>query len=225
MNGKFSIDFAPELAKAVPGVRLYVIEAEVCNGPTPDRLWELIEACASGLRELLHLNEVSSRPGIAATRAAYKACGKDPNRYRPSSDALTRRVVKGMDLYRLESLIDIINLASLRSGYSIGCFDAEKIEGTRLTLGIGKEGEPYEGIGRGPLNISGMPVLRDNLGGIATPTSDNERTKVTLGTKRILVVINDYGDEEPPEQTVSSIIALLEEFAEGKNFIINTFRP
>lgn len=225
MSGKFSIDFSPEIAKAVPGVRLYVIEADVSNGPTPDRLWHMIEACAAGLREILQLNEVNSRPGIAATRAAYKACGKDPNRYRPSSDALTRRVVKGMDLYRLETLIDVINLASLRSGYSIGCFDADKIEGSRLTLGIGFEGEPYEGIGRGQLNISGMPVLRDNIGGIATPTSDNERTKVTPETKRILVVINVYGEEEPPEQTVSSIISLLEEFAEGDNFTINTFHP
>lgn len=77
-------------------------------------------------------------------------------------------------------------------GYSIGGFDADKIVGDALVLGIGKAGEPYEGIGRGELNIEGMPVYRDAVGGIGTPTSDNERTKLELGTTHLLTIINGY---------------------------------
>ncbi|MDE6556433.1 MAG: hypothetical protein K2K55_05660 [Duncaniella sp.] len=225
MDRKYNIEFSPDFATAVPTVRLFTIEASVVNSPTSDSLWQVMEDSASGLRELLTLGEVNKRPAISATRAAYKACGKDPNRYRPSADALTRRVVKGMDLYRLETLIDIINIASLRSGYSIGCFDADKIVGETLTLGIGREGEPYEGIGRGELNISSMPVLRDEIGGIGTPTSDNERTKVDLGSRRILVVINVYGEEEDPSQTVGGIIRLLGEYAQCEDYITDLFKP
>ena len=102
----------------------------------------------------------------------------------------------------MSTLVDLINLASIAYGYSIGGFDADKIvlpplsstgeENEGLVLGIGREGEPYEGIGRGPLNIAGLPVYRDALGGIGTPTSDHERTKLSLETKRLLTIVNGY---------------------------------
>ena len=89
-----------------------------------------------------------------------------------------------------------MNLASIRYGYSIGGFDADKFVGDTLTLGIGRAGEPYEGIGRGMLNIEGLPVYRDALGGVGTPTSDNERTKITLATTHLVVLINGYDGNE-----------------------------
>ena len=77
----------------------------------------------------------------------------------------------------------------MKYGYSIGAFDADKFVGDILTLGIGREGEPYEGIGRGMINIAGLPVYRDAIGGVGTPTSDNERTKVSLETTNLLVLL------------------------------------
>ena len=68
--------------------------------------------------------------------------------------------------------------------------------GDTLTLGIGREGEPYEGIGRGMINIHGLPVYRDAEGGVGTPTSDNERTKIDIHTRRLLVLINGYDGKE-----------------------------
>ena len=86
-------------------------------------------------------------------------------------------MLQGKELYQIDTLVDLVNLASIAFGYSIGGFDADKFVGDTLTLGIGREGEPYEGIGRGMLNIAGLPVYRDAQGGVGTPTSDNERTK------------------------------------------------
>ena len=84
---------------------------------------------------------------------------------------------------------------AIRSGYSIGGFDAMKIQGDRLVLGVGKEGEVYRGIGRGDLNIAGLPVYRDDIGGIGTPTSDEERTKIDMETTSLLMIINGYSGE------------------------------
>ncbi len=171
------------------------------------------------------LSDINKRPGIKATRDVYKALGKEPNRYRPSSEALCRRAVKGLELYRINALVDLINVLSLLSGYSIGGFDASKIDGDVLTLGVGREGEPFEAIGRGMLNICGMPVYRDNTGGIGTPTSDNERTKLDLSTTRLLMCINIYGEEMPADDVAGMAVNLLEKYAEANNITINYFRP
>ncbi len=69
----------------------------------------------------------------------------------------------------------------MQSGYSIGGFDADIIDGDTVTLGRGRQAEPFEAIGRGQLNIEGLPVYRDDTGPIGT-TSDHERTKLTPET-------------------------------------------
>lgn len=155
---------------------------------------------------------------IQATRRIYKLCGKDPSRYRPSGEALVRRVLQGKSLYQIDTLVDLINLASMKYGYSIGAFDADKFSGNTLTLGIGKEGEPYEGIGRGMINIAGLPVYRDAIGGVGTPTSDHERTKVTLSTTCLLVLVNGYdGSEQGVTDTAEYIIKLLNKYCSATN--------
>ena len=163
-------------------------------------------------------------PAIPATRQGYKKWGKDPSRYRPSSEALCRRILRrGIPLYQIDTLVDLINLASIYSGHSIGGFDLDKIQGDRLVLGIGKAGEPYEGIGRGELNIEGMPVYRDAVGGVGTPTSDNERTKISEGTTHLLAIMNGYSGSEGLEENVTYMVDLLKEFAEAQEVKIVYF--
>ncbi len=189
---------------------MVLIEAAVTDGPTPDALWAEIEAAAAEVA-LLPMEAVNKRPAIAATRAAYKALGKEPNRYRPSAEALCRRCVKGVGLYRSLAIIDLINLVSLRTGHSIGAFDADRIEGDTLTLGVGRPGEPYEAIGRGQLNIGHLPVYRDAAGGIGTPTSDNDRTKLTAETTRLLVTLNMYDGAD--DGSLDLTVRLLRQYA------------
>ena len=118
------------------------------------------------------------------------------------------------DLYQIDTAVDLINLASIAYGYSIGGFDAGKIVGDTLVLGIGREGEAYEGIGRGPLNIAGLPVYRDNQGGIGTPTSDHERTKLTLSTTHLLALVNGYdGNREQVLACAEYMQELLKKYA------------
>ncbi len=219
------IRFDDTIRGAAPGLTVVTVESDVTNVETSDELWSLLVRACDDIRSVTELSDINKRPGIKATRDVYKALGKEPNRYRPSSEALCRRAVKGKELYRINALVDLINVLSLLSGYSIGGFDASKIDGDVLTLGVGREGEPFEAIGRGMLNICGMPVYRDNTGGIGTPTSDNERTKLDLSTTRLLMCINIYGEEMPADDVAGMAVNLLEKYAEANNITINYFRP
>ena len=188
----------------------------VVNTPFCEALWKDIEALAAQFRQELTTETLKEISSIAATRRVYKSCGKDPSRYRPASEALIRRLLQGKELYQLNTLVDLINLASIAYGYSIGGFDAEKFVGDTLTLGIGREGEPYEGIGRGLINIHGLPVYRDAIGGVGTPTSDNERTKITLETRHLVVLINGYdGNEQRVCENAEYIQALLRKYCDS----------
>ena len=172
------------------------VEANVSNSPYCQPLWDEIDAMGNKYRSTLTTESLKQLSGIAATRRVYRACGKDPSRYRPASEALIRRQLTNKSLYQIDTLVDLTNLASIAYGYSIGGFDADKFDGDTLTLGIGRAGEPYEGISRGMINIEGLPIYRDATGGVGTPTSDNERTKITLETTHLVVLINGYDGNE-----------------------------
>ena len=206
-----------EIKNACPQFAGIAVSATVKNIPYSEELWRKIDEFTVRYREVYTTDSIKDMVTIRATREAYKKCGKDPSRYRPSGEALCRRILRGMPLYQIDTLVDLINLVSIRYGYSIGGFDADKFEGDTLTLGIGKAGEPYEGIGRGELNIEGMPVYRDAIGGVGTPTSDNERTKLGLETTRLLAIINGYSGKEGLRDAANYMVELLKEFASAEN--------
>lgn len=210
------IEVSEEIRKACPQFAGLAVRATVKNTAYNAELWKKIDEFTVHYREMYTTDSIKDMKTIHATREAYKKCGKDPSRYRPSGEALCRRILRGIPLYQIDTLVDLINLVSIRSGYSIGGFDADKIQGDTLVLGIGKAGEPYEGIGRGQLNIEGMPVYRDAVGGIGTPTSDHERTKMEMGTTRLLAVINGYSGKEGLQEAADYMVELLKEFAESK---------
>ena len=214
------IQCSEEIKRACPEFKGMALEATVANTPYSESLWTEIERFTLEYREKYTVDSIKEMPSIQATRTAYKRCGKDPSRYRPSGEALCRRLLRGLELYKVDTVVDLINLVSIASGYSIGGFDADKFEGDTLTLGIGRAGEPYEGIGRGELNIEGMPVYRDAVGGVGTPTSDNERTKLSLETTHLLAIVNGYdGDTAHLQETIDYMKALLKKYADGKEFV------
>lgn len=203
-----------EIESVCPGFVGVAVEATAENSPYCEALWQEINELGERYRGLYTTESVKQIPGIEATRRVYKACGKDPSRYRPAAEALIRRMLQGKKLYQIDTLVDLINLASIAYGYSIGGFDADKFVGDTLTLGVGREGEPYEGIGRGQLNIAGLPVYRDAQGGVGTPTSDHERTKITIGTRHVLVLINGYdGNEQRVMENAAFVQELLRKYA------------
>lgn len=216
INKKMKVLVSEEIESVCPGFVGACVEAQVRNTEYSAELWAEIESLGEKYRNTLTTESLKLMPGIDATRRVYRVCGKDPSRYRPASEALIRRMLQGKELYRINTLVDLLNLASIAYGYSIGGFDADKFVGDTLTLGVGREGEPYEGIGRGVINIAGLPVYRDAKGGVGTPTSDNERTKVEIGTTNFLVLINGYdGNKEKVCENAEFIQDLLRKYAES----------
>lgn len=219
----YTITVSKEIKEACPVFAGAAVYATVKNSAYNKGLWEEINVFTRELTSTTQLNDIKKQPVIAATREAYKRCGKDPGRYRPSAEALRRRLMRGIELYQIDTLVDLINWVSLRTGHSIGGFDADKIQGTHLELGIGKVDEPFEGIGRGELNIGGLPVYRDATGGIGTPTSDNERTKMGLETTHILAIVNGYNGKEGLKEAAEMIKDLLKKYGEADEVTITYF--
>ena len=216
---------SPEIESVCPTFVGAAVEAQVTNSSYCEALWDEIHALEDKYRQELTTESLKQLPSIAATRSVYKACGKDPSRYRPASEQLIRRMLQGKELYQIDTLVDLVNLASIAFGYSIGGFDADKFVGDTLTLGVGREGEPYEGIGRGPINIAGLPVYRDAEGGVGTPTSDHERTKMTLSTTHLVVLINGYdGNEERVIANAKFIQELLRRYCQSDGGSITVYR-
>ncbi len=218
-----NIEVSEEIRRACPQFAGVAILATVKNTSYNETLWKQIDEFTIRYREMYTTDSIKDMSTIRATREAYKKCGKDPSRYRPSGEALCRRILRGIPLYQIDTLVDLINLVSIRYGYSIGGFDADKIAGDSLVLGIGKAGEPYEGIGRGELNIEGMPVYRDAVGGIGTPTSDHERTKLGLKTTRLLTIINGYSGKDGLQDASDYMVELIKEYASAKDITVFEF--
>lgn len=208
------IEITEKIKAVCPQLELAILTVEVVNSPTSDIFWtELVEEIRQ-ISTKFSIEEINKRPQILATRKVYKALGKDPNRYRPSAEALCRRIVRGIDIYRVSTLVDVINLVSIRSGISIGGFDMDKIEGELIRLTVGSANDEFEAIGRGLLNVEGLPLYRDNIGGIGTPTSDNERTKISEKTNRLLLIFNGYNGADGLENAVNHALLLLQKYAE-----------
>ena len=197
-------------------MRLACIEADVIVARSNSALLLEIDQQIKQFSETLVIEEISKVSAIEASRKAYKACGKDPARYRLSAEALLRRVVSGKGLYQISNVVDQLNLVSITSGFSIGGYDADQIQGDIL-FGIGRPNEPYSGIGKGELNIENLPVFRDELGAFGTPTSDSQRTEVTFQTKHFLMILIDFGGDNQLPDACKMAIGLLKKHCNATN--------
>ena len=156
---------------------------------------------------------------ILATRAAYKALGKDPARYRGSAEALLRRVIAGKGMPRINNVVDVINYVSVESRLPVGLYDLAHVQGDIL-FRAGRAGETYKGIGKYDLNLEGLPVFCDAVGPHGSPTSDSERTMVTEATKRVIAIIISFGGSEVLQRWGQQTTELLQRHAAGKNIVL-----
>ncbi len=171
-------------------VRLASFAVESLRIGRGENLWNnLFEPLCSELFDRYGETTISHVPGIERARDLYKAIGIDPTRWRPASEALIRRVIKGKPLYRINSLVDTINYCSLYYLLPLGLFDLDRIGGDRITLRKGLPGESFGGIRKDQVNVAGRYTLADLAGPFGSPTSDSERTAIREDSERALVVI------------------------------------
>jgi len=159
---------------------------------------------------------VAQNPHVAATRTAYKVLGKDPSKYRNSAEAMLRRIAKKNGLYRVNNAVDVNNMISVESGYSLGSYDLAAIRG-KIVWKRSPDGEKYQGIGKDVLNIEHLPALYDDLGIFGNPTSDSRRTMIENGqSKRLLYVIYAFDDADNLPYWLDKMAVLLEKYCAAK---------
>ncbi len=173
----------------LPGVKIGRLEADALRvAPASEQLAQEMHVVCERLRQSLTIEQVAGLDSIRGVRAMFRAWGIDPSKYRPSSEALTRRVVQGKGLYRLSNVVDIVNLGSVETGWPYGCYDAAKFSAP-ITFRHGRSGETYERIGRAMWHLDGQPVLADQQGPFGSPMSDSTRTMITDATTSLLLTI------------------------------------
>jgi DNA/RNA-binding domain of Phe-tRNA-synthetase-like protein len=186
-----AISIEPALKRIVPDLALGVLVAPVHVTAHDDRLWAEIDRRIREIQSGFRLEVLGDIPEVKAVRDAYRALGKDPSRYRGSAEALLRRTLQGKGLYRINTVVDVNNLISLETGQPVGSYDLTRVTPPVL-FRIGQPGEPYKGIGKDQINIDGLPVFADAIGPFGSPTSDSERTMITLATTSVMMVIVSF---------------------------------
>lgn len=187
------------------------------NGPVSSTLRSRIEALADELRTSIGSRRLSQLEGVARSRKLYKLVGIDPTKDRPSSERLLRRVVQQRPLPKVSKLVDAMNLVSLQVQCPLGVYDWDRIVPPVLVR-IGRPDEGCRGINEEWVNVEGRLVLVDGEGLFGNPSHDSDRTKITLGTVRAMVIA--WAPAEAPrsflESTLEEIVSLAEEFCAAK---------
>ena len=206
----------PKLKAKCPRTALACVGALAEAGASPAALLQEMKTRENEIQKLAFPRGVLASPQVEATRAAYKALGKDPARYRGSAESLLRRVVAGKGLPQINAVVDVINLVSVESRLPVGLYDLGHVVG-EIVFRAGRAGETYKGIGKYDLNLEGLPVFCDTAGPHGSPTSDSERTMVTSATKEVLAIIISFGGMEGLERSAQRLSALLTQHAAAQN--------
>lgn len=211
-----NIEIEPTVKDLFPQLMLGCISANICVAPASDALKTHIEQICRTLASTISPDVIRCMPAIDATRNTYRQLGKDPSRYRPSAESLLRRIASGKKLYSVNNAVDVLNLASIQTGFSICGYDADTVEGT-IHFRVGRSCEPYEGIGRGMLNIENLPVFSDNKGAFGTPTSDSTRTMIKDISRRMLMIFPAFSAELNLEKALDLSAHYLKQYVCAEN--------
>lgn len=210
------ISIDKKLLEVCPNLQLGCINYSVNVEKGNEELWDEINKEISKITNNMTMEDVYKQKNIESSRNLYKLIGKDPHRYRVSSEALIRRIVQGKGLYKINNVVDANNLISIISKLSVGSYDTDKL-GEYLIFRIGKKGESYKGIGKDIVNTENLPVFSDEYGAYGSPTSDSEKAMITNDTKNVLTVLIAFSDDTGLEQYLSEATKILEKYVGAKN--------
>ncbi len=178
-----------EIGIELPGVKLGVLEADDLHVvPVDIALAKFMDEVCDRTRREFTLESLAEAQETRLVRAMFREWDMDPSKYRPSSEALLRRVVQGKSLYRVSNVVDICNVGSIEVGWPFGCYDRSQITAP-IIFRHGAADETYEGIGKKMWHLEGRPVLADPDGPFGSPISDSTRSMITESAREILTVI------------------------------------
>lgn len=170
-------------------MNLGLLEADsVRVEPAAPGLADELVSVAGRMARTWSVEQIAEREAVRDVRAMFRCWGVDPSKYRPSSEALLRRVAQGKGLYLVLNVVDIANLGSIETCWPYGCYNRDAIQ-PPVTLRLGEREEKYEGIGRRIWHLDGRPVATDATGPFGSPISDSTRTMITGGAHSLAAFV------------------------------------
>jgi DNA/RNA-binding domain of Phe-tRNA-synthetase-like protein len=211
---KIAID--PKLLEITPQFKVAVMSCDV-SVDSSSKVDTLVSFWENSINETIDIKDVVNLDIIIDGRNAYKKYGKDPSRYRLAVESLYRRISKGNKLYRINNVVDLGNVLSMKTRKSVAVLDYNAIQGD-VFIRLGNETDEYFGIGRGKLNITNIPLYSDEIGPFGSVTSDTERTMIQSSTDKILLFIISFSGIDGLDKEIDYAKDIYEQYANGKNF-------
>jgi DNA/RNA-binding domain of Phe-tRNA-synthetase-like protein len=183
------ITLSPLVKEKVPNFKVGIILYDnIVVEDSPQMLRGRLQTFQESLFFDLEDKSFSDFQGISEWRDIFKKIGTDPNRYRPSVEAIYRRIKKRNFLNLIHSAADLNNFFSMQYEIPIGIYDADRIQGN-VEIRIGLAQDEYVGINGREISMENKLLSSDNLGAFGSPYVDSERTAVTADTKNAIQIV------------------------------------
>lgn len=205
------ISISDKVYTICPRTALGVLSYSATVVPSTQELITLFEDVVATLFREYSIEKIAQNPHITATRQAYKALGKSPHEYRNAAEAMLRRIVQGKGLYHINNIVEVNNLISITSGYSIGSYDTNQLKGN-IELRRAESGAHYDGIGKASINIEYLPTLYDELGAFGNPSSDSRRAMIQPGDHDIVTIFYSFDGAEELDQWMEKFALYLKNY-------------
>ncbi|MRX52380.1 hypothetical protein HMPREF3291_22560 [Bacillus sp. HMSC76G11] len=201
------ISINPEIKQHFPDFKLGVIKyTSISVSESPQMLKGRMRLFQESIFFEMENKKVQDLKPIGEWRSIFKTLGTDPGRYRPSSEALYRRIQKQQYLEPIHSAVDLNNFFSLQHQIPFGIYDADKLSGN-IEIRVGKEADVYMAINGRDVSMNGKLLSSDDTGPFGSPYVDSKRTAVTEETTNALhlIYLQPSMDDENAEEMLSSL--------------------
>ncbi|MBF4694467.1 B3/B4 domain-containing protein [Fusibacter ferrireducens] len=187
-----------DLKAILPEIRLGVLVCDVVVTESSELLRLEMHSEFQTFRDKVTTADISKLANVFKARSCYRALGKDPTKYRVSSEKLMRRITRGEGVDFINNIVDLSNLVSVKSMNSVGTYDYDQIKGSVLFT-RGRSGETYLNIGGQEMNLENLLILKDTQKPFGSTTADSKRTSVNETTQKIVMNIISLDASDPLE--------------------------
>ncbi|MFC3883940.1 B3/4 domain-containing protein [Bacillus songklensis] len=183
------INIHSDIKAKIPDFKIGIIQYKhISIGESPQMLKGRLRLFQESIFFDLETKSVSDIQGVAEWRKVFKTIGTDPGKYRPSVEALFRRIKKQTYLTSINSAVDLNNFFSLQYEIPIGIYDCSTL-GRDILIRTGNEDEHYLALNEREVSLKNKIISSDEQGAFGSPYVDSKRAPVTEKTTEAIQII------------------------------------